>query len=155
MNAEAAALNTLVVSASDPGAVAAALQTVADVNEMSVTAWRVATTAVRAQRKPALPEDVAPFFWSMGELAFKLGHELKRMVSGKDRLHRIRRIEEQMDEQRRRLFAAMTILPWSTAMPGVLDAMRLASHYERFADHAVAIAYRLAPCEGDDVRGST
>ncbi len=141
--AEASALQRLVRHEGDPRDVAVSLQTVADVNQMNTLARRVARVALHALPSHALPENVNDYFGEMGERADQLGRRLREFLEGTTQMHRIHREEDEMDRQHRRLFNFMTSPDWMHGVAVALDVMRVDIYYERFADHAVAIAYRV------------
>ena len=127
----------------DPRDLAVSLQTVADVNQMNILARRVARVAMHAQPMRALPEDVNGYFSEMGDRADQLARRLGELLEGTTQMHRIRHEEDEMDRQHRRLFNFITGPQWMHGPAVALDVMRVDSYYERFADHAVAIADRM------------
>ena len=143
VEAEASALQRLVRHEGDLRGIAVSLQIVAEVNEMNILARRVARVALRAQPMHALPEDVNGYFSEMGDRADLLGRHLRGLLEGTTQMHRIHHEEDEMDRQHRRLFTFMTSLEWRHGVAVALDVMRLDIYYERFTDHAVAIAHRV------------
>ena len=143
VEAEASALQLLVRQEGDLRDVAVSLQTVADVNQMNILARRVARVALRAHPVHALPDDVNGYFSEMGDRADRLGRRLRELLEGTTQMHRIHHEEDEMDRQHRRLFTFMTSLEWMHGVAVALDVMRLDIYYERFTDHAVAIAHRV------------
>ena len=127
----------------DPRDLAVSLQTVADVNQMNILARRVARVAMHAQPMRALPEDVNGYFSEMGDRADQLARRLRELLEGTTQMHRIRHEEDEMDRQHRRLFNFITGPQWMHGPAVALDVMRVDSYYERFTDHAVAIADRM------------
>ena len=143
VEAEASALQLLVRHEGDPRDVAVSLQTIADVNQMNILARRVARVALRAHPLPALPDDVNGYFSEMGDRADQLGRRLRELLEGTTQMHRIHHEEDEIDRQHRRLLTFMTSLEWMHGVAVALDVMRLDTYYERFTDHAVAIAHRV------------
>jgi len=128
----------------DPRDLAVSLQTVADVNQMNILARRVARVAMHAQPMRALPEDVNGYFSEMGDRADQLARRLRELLEGTTQMHRIRHEEEdEMGRQHRRLFTFMTGPEWMHGVAVALEVMRVDIYYERFTDHAVAIAHRV------------
>ena len=127
----------------DPRDLAVSLQTVADVNQMNILARRVARVAMHAQPMRALPDDVNGYFSEMGDRADQLARRLRELLEGTTQMHRIRHEEDEMDRQHRRLFNFITGPQWMHGPAVALDVMRVDSYYERFTDHAVAIADRV------------
>ena len=138
----------LLVSGEDdlPG-LAVSLQTVTDVNQMNILARRVARVALRADPRHALPDDVNGYFSEMGDRADQLGRRLRELLEGTTQMYRIHHEEDEMDRQHRRLLTFMTSLEWRHGVAVALDVMRLDTYYERFTDHAVAIALSSAIAE--------
>ena len=149
VEAETSALQLLVSGEGDLPGVAVSLQTVTDVNQMNILARRVARVALRAQPMRALPDDVNGYFSEMGDRADKLGRRLRELLEGTTQLHRIHHEEDEMDRQHRRLSNFMTSLEWRHGVGVALDVMRLDTYYERFSDHAVAIAHRVQKLNED------
>ena len=127
----------------DPRDLAVSLQSIADVNQMNILARRVARVAMHAQPMHALPDDVNGYFSEMGDRADQLGGRLRELLEGTTQMHRIRHEEDEMDRQHRRLFNFITGPQWMHGPAVALDVMRVDSYYERFTDHAVAIADRM------------
>ncbi len=151
VEAHASTLRLLVLHGEgDLPGLSVSLQTIGDVNEMDLLARRVARVALRALPKHALPEDVNEYFSEMGERAEELGRRLGEFLEGTTEMHRISREEDEMDRQHRRLFAAMTDPgEWMHGIAVALDVLRLDICYERFSDHAVAIAHRVQKLNED------
>ena len=59
------------------------------------------------------------------------------------RASRIRDDDEAMNDMHRRLFTSVMSPEWSHGVPAAVDLVLLGRFYERFADHAVAIAARV------------
>ena len=150
VEAEASALQLLVRQDGDLRDVAVSLQTVADVNQMNILARRVARVALRALPMHALPEDVNDYFSEMGDRADRLGSRLRELLEGTTQMHRIRHEEDEIDRQHRRLFNFMTGPEWMHGVAVALEVMRVDIYYERFADHAVAIAHRVQLLNDED-----
>ena len=150
VQAQASALQLLVRHDGDVAGLSVSLQIIGDVNGMDLLARRVARAALRAYPQYALPEDVREYFIEMGERAHQLGTRLGEFLEGTTEMHRIGREEDEIDRQHRRLFAAMTAPgEWLHSIAVALDILRLDIYYERFTDHAVAIAHRVQKLNED------
>ena len=81
----------------------------------------------------------------MGGLAVDLAEDAAAVIADGDpvRASRIRDDDEAMNDMHRRLFAAVMSPEWSHGVPAAVDVVLLGRFYERFADHAVAIAARV------------
>ena len=150
VEAQASALQLLVRHEGDVQGLSVSLQIIGDVNEMDLLARRVARVALRAYPQHALPEDANEYFIEMGERAHQLGMRLGEFLVGTTEMHRICHEEDEIDRQHRRLFAAMTAPgEWLHGIAVALDVLRLDIYYERFTDHAVAIAHRVQKLNKD------
>ncbi len=150
VEAQASALQLLLRHGGDLPGLSVSLQIIGDVDQMNLLARRVARVALGAYPRHALPEDVNEYFIEMGERAHQLGTRLGEFLEGTTGWHRIGHEEDEIDRQHRRLFAAMTAPgEWFHSIAVALDILRLDIYFERFTDHAVAIAYRVQKLNED------
>ena len=96
------------------------------------------------------PEDVNGYFSEMGGRADLLGSRLRELLEGTTQMHRIRHEEDELDRQHRRLLTFITSPEWMHGVAVAIDVMRLDSYYERFTDHAVAVAHRVQLLNDED-----
>jgi phosphate transport system protein len=131
--------------ARDLRAVVSSLKDVADVHRMAALASHVARIARRRHPDVAVPADTAPFFAEMGRIAVRISEDTKTVVrSGDpDRAARLAAEDDAMDGLHRHLFARVMSPEWTHGTAAAVDVTLLSRYYERFADHAVAIAGRV------------
>lgn len=131
--------------ASDLRAVVAAVHITSDAARMGGLAAHVARIVRRRHPQSAIPDDVVGQFSEMGSLAVDLADDAASVIVDGDpvRASRIRDDDEAMNEMHRRLFSAVMSPEWTHGVPAAVDLVLLGRFYERFADHAVAIAARV------------
>jgi phosphate transport system protein len=116
-----------------------------DLERMGDLALHVAKTARRRHPQPVLPEDVRPYFDQMGQIAVKLAGRVREVIVTQD-VEAARGLEDdddEMDDLHRHLFTVMMSPEWSHGVAAAVDVTLLGRFYERFADHAVAVARRV------------
>jgi len=141
--------------ASDLRVVVAAVHISSDADRMGGLAAHVARIVRRRHPAPVLPDEVVGQFSEMGSLAVDLADDAASVIIDGDpvRASRIRDDDEAMNDMHRRLFSTVMSPQWSHGVPAAIDLVLLGRFYERFADHAVAIAARvLFRSTGDTVR---
>jgi phosphate transport system protein len=131
--------------ASDLRAVVAAVHISSDAERMGGLAGHVARIVRRRHPQSAIPEDVVGQFSEMGRLAADLADDAASVIVDGDpvRASRIHDDDEAMNDMHRRLFSTVMSPEWSHGVPAAVDLVLLGRFYERFADHAVAIAARV------------
>ncbi|BBZ36178.1 phosphate signaling complex protein PhoU [Mycolicibacterium confluentis] len=131
--------------ASDLRAVVAAVHIASDADRMGGLAAHVARTVRRLHPTPVLPHEVVGQLAEMGNLATDLAEDAAAVIKDGDpvRASRIRDDDEAMDNMNRGLFAIVMSPHWHHGVAAAVDLVLLGRFYERFADHAVAIAARV------------
>ncbi|MCB0950549.1 MAG: phosphate signaling complex protein PhoU [Mycobacterium sp.] len=131
--------------ASDLRAVVAAVHITSDAARMGGLAAHVARIVRRRHPESAIPNEVVGQFSEMGSLAVDLADDAAAVIIDGDpvRASRIRDDDEAMNDMHRRLFTTVMSPQWSHGVPAAIDLVLLGRFYERFADHAVAIAARV------------
>jgi phosphate transport system protein len=121
------------------------LHLVADLERMGDLALHVAKIARLRFPETAVPEDVRDVIAQMGEVARSLVHKVADVVEGRD-IELAKEIEaedDSMDALRRKLFTLVLSPRWSQGTEAAIDMTLLGRYYERYADHAVAVARRM------------
>ena len=160
-NAEDVALELLALQApvaSDLRVVVSALWIVADLQRMGALAIHVAKAARRRHPAPVLPEPVRPIFERMGTVAVDLANKAERVLLDRDitLAKTLEADDDQMDALHRELFSALLSPDWAHGVAPAVDLSLLGRFYERFADHAVAVARRVIfLVTGENVGGDT
>lgn len=131
--------------AGDLRAVVAAVHISSDADRMGGLAAHVARIVRRRYPAPTLPDEVVGQFSEMGSLAVDLAQDAAFVILDGDpvRASRIRDDDEAMNDMHRRLFTTVMSPEWTHGVPAAVDLVLLGRFYERFADHAVAIAARV------------
>ena len=160
-NAENVALELLALEApvaSDLRSVVSAMWIVADLQRMGTLAIHVAKTARRRHPSHVIPVEATPFIERMGRVGVHLADEAGRVLRERD-LDLARRMEVEddlMDDLQRELFATLLAPDWKHGVEPAVDMALLARFYERYADHAVAVARRVVfLVTGQNVGGDT
>jgi len=121
------------------------IQIVADIERMGALALHVAEAARRRHPQRALPDDVSGHFTEMGRIAVDLGDSARQVIASNDpgQARRIRDDDDAMDDLHHHLFSVLLDREWKHGTTAAVDVTLLGRYYERFADHAVAIARRI------------
>ena len=92
-------------------------------------------------RRPAIPDELSGIFRRMGDVASRIadGARVTLTTSDAQDAARLEVDDDAMDGLRRALFRAL-VDDWSHGVEAAVNVALLGRYYERFADHAVAIA---------------
>ncbi len=160
-SAEAAAVELLALQApvaSDLRAVVAALWIVADLQRMGALAIHVAKAARRRHPAQVIPVEVRPIFERMGRVGVHLADQAAIVLRDRD-VELARTLDAQddlMDDLHEEMFTALLSPGWSHGVGPAVDITLLGRFFERFADHAVAVARRVIfLVTGENVGGDT
>lgn len=128
--------------ATDLRMVVAAMHAVRDVGRMCNLAQHIAKIARMKHPTVPIPNEVRPVFARMSMLASQLAQDAAVAIENRDPLsvHRLAQIDDEVDALRRRIFQILFAENWSHGVEPAVDAALVGRYYERFADHAVAIA---------------
>jgi phosphate transport system protein len=130
--------------ATDLRVLVATLHLVADLERMGDLALHVAKIARLRFPDAAVPAEARDVIAQMGQVALSLVHKVGDVVDGRD-LELAKDIEaedDSMDALRRKLFTLVLSPRWSHGTEAAIDMTLLGRYYERYADHAVAVARR-------------
>ena len=113
----------------------------ADIARMGSLAGHVAQTARLRSPKHVIPDALVPTFRQMGEVAQRMASEAAATLRSRDTADAARLADEDdvIDQLRLDLFNRIAE-DWSYGPEAAADVALLGRYYERFADHAVAIA---------------
>lgn len=128
--------------ATDLRVVVAAMHAVGDVERMCNLAQHIAKIARMKHPAVPIPDEVLPVFARMGLLATVLAQDAAAAIETRDPLsaQRLAQADDEVDALRRRIFQILFSENWSHGVEPAVDAALIGRYYERFADHAVAIA---------------
>jgi phosphate transport system protein len=121
------------------------LHLVADLERMGDLAIHVAKISRLRAPESAVPEDARDVIAQMGEVAGSLVEKVADVIDGRDvsLAQAIEAEDDSMDALRRKLFTLVLSPRWAHGTESAIDLTLLGRYYERFADHAVAIARRI------------
>jgi len=131
--------------ATDLRTVISAIHGAGDIERMGDLALHVAQAARRRHPQPVLPVEVAPYFAEMGRVGCALATKAGEVIRTRD-LERAAQLEsddDAMDDLHRHMFTVLMDREWSHGVGPAVDITLLARFYERYADHAVAVARRI------------
>jgi phosphate transport system protein len=131
--------------AGDLRSVIAAIHSAGDLERMGDLALHVAKAARRRHPDLVLPQEVAPYFAEMGRVALDLAQDARRVLLERDieLAFTMESDDDAMDDLHRHLFTVMMDKEWPHGVAPAVDVTLLGRFYERFADHAVAVARRV------------
>ncbi|MEV4646325.1 MULTISPECIES: phosphate signaling complex protein PhoU [Saccharopolyspora] len=131
--------------AGDLRSVIATIHAAEDMERMGDLALHVAKAARRRHPNAVLPDDVAAYFAEMGRIAVKLAHQVSTVIRTQDveAARLLDEVDDEMDDLHRHLFTVLMSPDWEHGVATAVDVTLLGRFYERFADHAVAVARRV------------
>ena len=131
--------------AGDLRVVVAAVHTVGHLSRMDTLARHIAEIVQLEYPNPIVSGAVRPMFARMGLLASHLATNAATAIEHRDRScgDRLAEIDDEVDALRRCLFGILYAPDWPHGVEPAVDAALLGRYYERFADHAVAIARQI------------
>jgi phosphate transport system protein len=132
--------------ATDLRMVVAVMHAVGDVGRMYNLAQHIAKIARMKHPTVPIPAEVRPVFARMSMLATRLAQDAATAIESQDPLsaHRLAQADEEVDTLRRHIFRILFAEDWSHGAEPAVDAALIGRYYERFADHAVAIARQVS-----------
>ena len=130
--------------ATDLRVLVSTLHLVADLERMGYLALHIAKIARLRFPEFAVPPEAREVISQMGEVAMSLVHKVASVVSGRDieLAQAIEAEDDSMDALRRKLFTIVLSPNWAHGTEAAIDMTLLGRYYERYADHAVAVARR-------------
>jgi phosphate transport system protein len=131
--------------ATDLRIVVSAIHGAGDIERMGDLALHVAQAARRRHPQPVLPDEVAPYFAEMGRVGVALAKKAGLVIRSRDlpMAAELERDDDAMDDLHRHMFTVLMDRNWSHGVGPAVDITLLARFYERYADHAVAVARRI------------
>jgi phosphate transport system protein len=113
----------------------------ADCRRMGSLAGHVSKVAARAYPRAAVPDELVNIFSKMGAVASRIAEGAGVTLAARDAQDaaRLEVDDDAMDGLQRALFRAL-VADWPHGVETAVNVALLGRYYERFADHAVAIA---------------
>jgi phosphate transport system protein len=142
-------LNLLLVQApvvTDLRVVLTAMRAAGDLERMASLAQHIAKITRLKYPTMLILHDVRPVFARMSTLAVNLAQDAATAIESRDPLsgERLAQADHEVDELRRQLFPILFSEDWPHGVEPAVDAALIGRYYERFADHAVAIARQVS-----------
>mgnify|MGYP000601404684 CR=1 FL=1 len=130
--------------ATDLRTVVATLRMSSSLERMGDLARHIAKVARMAAPNLAIPDDMRPIIAEMAAVGQRLVKATGDAISSKDvyAAVEIGRIDDAMDELHKKVFTTL-LDNWQHGMEAGVNATLLSRYYERFGDHAVAVADRI------------
>ncbi|HEY6682839.1 MAG TPA: phosphate signaling complex protein PhoU [Propionibacteriaceae bacterium] len=112
-----------------------------DCQRMGALAHHIGTAAGRSHPAPAIPDELSGIFRRMGDVGSRIadGARVTLHTSDAQDAARLEVDDDAMDGLRRAVFRAL-VADWPHGVETAVNVALLGRYYERFADHAVAIA---------------
>ena len=131
--------------AGDLRSIISAIHSAGDLERMGDLALHVAKAARRRHPELVLPPQVTPYFAEMGRVALDLAKDARRVILERDvqLAFTMESDDDAMDDLHRHLFTVLMAQDWPNGIAPAIDVTLLGRFYERFADHAVAVARRV------------
>lgn len=131
--------------ATDLRMVVTAMHMSSDIERMGDLARHIAKAARRRYPDCAVPEQLHDTIRQMAETADRLVTATGKAIADKD-IHgaiEIQSIDDRMDELHRKIFSELLDQSWDHGTEAAVDTTLISRYYERFGDHAVAVANRI------------
>lgn len=131
--------------ATDLRVVLTVIHAAGDLERMGDLALHVAEAARRRYPEHVLPEQMRPYFAEMGRVAVALALKAGEVIRSRDltQATELEADDDAMDDLHRHMFTVLMDRDWPHGVAAAVDVTLLARFYERYADHAVAVARRV------------
>lgn len=131
--------------ASDLRALITALRMSADLERMGDLSHHIAKVARLRHPETAIPNDLVLSFTEMGHVAEKLATKVATVITTRDTdmALQVEKDDDEMDELHKKVISGILSNTDGISLASAVDLTLLGRYYERFADHAVAVARRV------------
>jgi phosphate transport system protein len=131
--------------ATDLRMVVTAMRMSSDIERMGDLARHVAKVARLRYPNSAIPAVMRSTVLEMGQVAERIVVKAGSVIAGKDldEARSLERDDDEMDRLHRDVFSMLLDDHWVHGTEAAVDATLVSRYYERFADHAVAVARRV------------
>ena len=131
--------------ATDLRIVVSGLHAASDLERMGDLALHIAEAARRRHPDLVMPAEVAPYFAEMGRVGSALARKAGAVIRTRDleRANEIEADDDAVDDLHRHLFTMLANPTWPHGVGPAVDITLIGRFYERYADHAVALARRI------------
>ncbi len=129
--------------------VVSSMQVSSSLERMGDLADHVAKLTRMRHPRSSVPEDVRPMFTQMGTVADQMATRTAALLQSLDlaEASAILAMDDEMDRLHHDLFAAVLAPTWTHGVEAAIDTTLMSRYYERYADHAVAVARRVIQLE--------
>ena len=126
--------------------VVAVLRISATLERMGDLAVHIAKVARLRYPESAIPAELRGTLLEMGQIAELVVQKAGSALVSRDGslFEQIERDDDRMDALHRKLFTLILDDSWEHGVEGAIDVTLISRYYERFADHAVSVARRVA-----------
>jgi phosphate transport system protein len=131
--------------ASDLRALITALRMSADLERMGDLSHHIAKVARLRHPNNAIPNDLVLAFTEMGYVAEKLATKVATVITTRDTdmALQVEKDDDEMDDLHKKVISGIISNGPGITIESAIDLTLLGRYYERFADHAVAVARRV------------
>ena len=131
--------------ASDLRVLITTLHLAADLERMGDLALHIAKVARMRYPDIAVPNELRDVISQMGTVALSLVEKVGQVIQGRDvaLAQAIEAEDDSMDALHRKLFTLLLSPHWNHGTEAAIDMTLIGRYYERYADHAVAVARRV------------
>jgi phosphate transport system protein len=131
--------------ATDLRTVVTTLRMITDMERMGDLARHIAKVARMRFPTSAVPPELRDTIRDMGSVAGQIVAKAAAVIATQDaeRAVELESDDDVMDALHRRLFTALLSDDWQHGVEPAIDITLIGRYYERFADHAVALARRV------------
>ncbi|MCA1836006.1 MAG: phosphate transport system regulatory protein PhoU [Actinobacteria bacterium] len=131
--------------ATSPRVLVAAMHVVKDLQRMCNLAQHIAEVARLTHPIEPIPAEIRPVSLQMGVLASRLAEDAAAAIESRDPISAARLVQadNEVNALRRQIFEILFSEDWSHGVEPAVNAALIGRYYERFADHAVAIARKV------------
>ena len=116
---------------------------VEDMARMGALSVHIANTARRRHPEKALPEEIEGYFREMASVADKITHDTRQVLIDYDVASALKVSDDDDAIDDIHLFTLTTTDDWPHSPAATVDVTLLSRYFERYADHAVAVAARI------------
>ena len=131
--------------ASDLRLLITTLHLAADLERMGDLALHIAKVARMRYPEIAVPQELRDVISQMGTVALSLVDKVGQVIEGRDvaLAQALEAEDDSMDALHRKLFTLLLSPNWNHGTEAAIDMTLIGRYYERYADHAVAVARRM------------
>ena len=118
---------------------------VTDLERMGDLARHIAKVARMRYPEVAVPAELRDVISQMGGVALSLVEKVGQVIEGRDTelAQALEAEDDSMDALHRQLFTRLLSPHWKHGVEAAIDMTLIGRYYERYADHAVAVAQRI------------